>query len=179
MIRKINALFGLLSTLLLLDHGIFFSVWMLSRGSIEKSGPLFSWILTIFMGIHVVLSVIVMITNTKNAKENKHKEYVKLNAEIYLQRISGVLIIPLTVAHILGASAYFQPMILHAILQPLFFGAILTHVAVSVGRSLITLGVGNSKAVKVVNIITKILCAMIFVAGVIGFYLCLFKGVVQ
>ena len=36
-LRKINAVLSLFTTVLLMDHAIFLSVWMLSRCSIEKS----------------------------------------------------------------------------------------------------------------------------------------------
>jgi hypothetical protein len=44
---------------------------------------------------------------------------------------------------------------------------------------MITLGIGNAKTVKIVDIIIKILCAVIWIASVIGFYRCLFLGVAR
>lgn len=36
LLRKINAVLSLISTILILDHAIFLAIWMLSRCSIEK-----------------------------------------------------------------------------------------------------------------------------------------------
>lgn len=175
--RKINAVFGLLTTVLLLFHSIYFSIWMLSRCSIARFGNSLSQILAAVMAVHVIFSVIIMISGRKGAKGKEHKEYYKLNIETYIQRITGVLIIVLTGLHIAGSADYFQPKALHAILQPLFFIAALAHASVSAGRALITLGIGNAKAIGIVNAVMKALCCAIFVAGVIGFYICLFVGV--
>ena len=68
---------------------------------------------------------------------------------------------------------------LHAVLHPLFFAAALAHVSVSTSKALITLGIGNAKAVKIVDTVMKILCPAIFAAAVIGFYICLFVGVAK
>jgi hypothetical protein len=85
----------------------------------------------------------------------------------------------LLVLHIVGASNYYQPKILHAILHPLFFAVVLAHVAVSVSKAMITLGIGNAKVVKGVDVTIKLICIATFIASVIGFYLCLFVGVVK
>ena len=68
---------------------------------------------------------------------------------------------------------------LHAILHPLFFAIVLAHVAVSVSKAMITLGIGNAKVIKVVDVVMKVICIATFVAGIIGFYLCLFVGVAR
>lgn len=179
MIRKINAVFALLTTVLLLDHAIFFSIWMLSRCSIEKNSEVFPQILTAVMVVHAILSIILMISNLKGAKNEKHKAYYKLNIETYVQRIAGILIIFLIGLHIAGAANHFQPKMLHAILHPLFFATVLAHVSVSVGRAFVTLGVGNARAIGIINVAIKVLCCTIFVAGVVGFYICLFVGVAK
>lgn len=177
MIRKINAVCALITTVLLLDHATFFSIWMLSRCSIAKSGDVFPWVLVTVMAVHVILSIILVISTRKDAKNKKHKEYYKLNIETYVQRITGFLIILLIGLHIAGAANYYQPKMLHAVLHPLFFAAALAHVSVSAGRALITLGIGNARAIRIINVAIKALCCAIFVAGVIGFYICLFVGV--
>ena len=61
----------------------------------------------------------------------------------------------------------------------MFFITVLAHVSVSTSKALITLGVGNAKVVKIVDIVMRLLCAVTLIAGVIGFYLCLFVGVAK
>lgn len=175
--RKINAVFGLLTTVLLLIHAICLSVRMLSRYRIDMPDSPLPWVLTALMTVHMVLCIILWISSQKDANGTKHKEYFKLNAETYVQRITGLLIILLIVLHVLGAANHFQPKMLHAILHPLFFAAALAHVSVSFSRAFISLGIGNAKAIRIIDVSTKALCCVIFAAGVIGFNLCLFLGV--
>lgn len=178
-LRKINAVLSLITAFLLLDHAIFFSIWMLSRGRMAASATNMPWILVGLTAIHAVLSIVILIVNRKGGdkQEQKQKNYFKLNISTYIQRITGMLMIILLALHIIGSANYFQPKILHAIFQPLFFIISLAHVSVSTGKALITLGIGNAKAVKIVDITVSIICAITLVASIIGFYLCLFLGV--
>lgn len=176
-LRKINAVIGLLTTLLIMDHAMFYSVWMLSRCTIEKSADNMPWILVGLMILHMVLSIILVIRSRKGAEKRKLNTYPNLNKATYIQRVTGILMIILIGFHILGAANHFQPQMLHAVIHPVFFAAALAHVSVSTGKALITLGIGNSKVVKIIDIVMGVICAVTFVAGVIGFYLCLFVGV--
>ena len=178
-LRKINAVLSLFTTVLLMDHAIFLSVWMLSRCSIEKSADFMPRILVVMMVLHAILSIILLIKNRKCTEKNKHKKYSELNIETYVQRIAGVLIILMMGLHIAGASNHFQPKILHAILHPLFFAVALAHSAVSVDKAFVTLGIGSAKFIRAINVAMKIICCATFVAGVIGFYICLFVGVAR
>lgn len=178
-LRKINAALSLFTTVLLMDHAIFFSVWMLSRCSIEKSTDFMPRILAALMVLHAILCIVLLIKNRKGAEKNKHKKYSELNIETYVQRITGVLIILMIGLHIAGAANHFQPKILHSILHPLFFALVLAHCAVSVDKAFVTLGIGSAKFIRVVNVAMKIICCATLVAGVIGFYICLFVGVAR
>lgn len=177
--RKINAGLSLLATFLILDHAIFFSAWMLSRGAIPKSADFLPWVLMGVVLLHALISIDLAVTAHMETGKRKGKNYAKMNRATNVQRITGVLMCLLLGLHIAGAANHFQPKMLHAVLHPLFFATVLVHVAVSTSKALITLGVGNAKVVKCVDIIVKVLCAATLVAGVIGFYLCLFVGVVR
>lgn len=177
--RKINAGLSLLTTVLLMDHAMFFSVWMLSRCSIAISSDKMPWILAGLMVIHAVLSIVLAIRNRKGIEKNIGKSYPKMNSSTYIQRITAIMMLLLLGLHIAGAANHFQPKILHAIVHPLFFAAALAHVSVSSGKALITLGIGNAKVIRIVDAAMKILCGITFAAGVVGFYLCLFMGVAR
>ena len=178
-LRKINAGLSLLTTLLFLDHACFFSVWMLSRCSIEKSADNMPFVLLAVAAVHAVLSILLGVLGHKGAEKVKCKAYPSLNIPTYVQRITGILMIILTVLHLAGAANHFQPKMLHAILHPLYFALCLAHISVSVSKAMITLGIGNAKAVKAVDVIMKLLCIVIFAAAVTGFYMCLFLGVAR
>ena len=77
-----------------------------------------------------------------------------------------------SVLHITGAMKLMQPpKPVHAVVPPLFFTIVLVHVAVSTSKALITLGIGNAKTVKVVDVIVKVFCALTLIACITGFYL--------
>lgn len=171
-LRKINAVFSLICTILLLDHAIFLAVWMLSQGSIPNTASAVPRILTVFFLVHAIISIVLMVLAHKDNKGHKGREYPRLNAATIVQRISGVLMIIFTALHILGATGVTQtPQMMHAIVSPLFFFLVLVHVAISTSKALITLGIGNAKFVKRADIVIKVICAATLVADVIGFYL--------
>lgn len=178
-LRKINAGLSLLTSILFLDHAIFLSVWMLSRCSIEKSAENMPRVLAVVAAAHAALSILLAFLGHKGAEKRRCKAYPKMNISTNVQRASGILMILLFGMHVAGAANHFQPKMLHAILHPLFFALSLAHIAVSSGKAMITLGIGNARAVRVVDIIMKILCVVTFAAAVIGFYLCLFVGVAR
>ena len=178
-LRKINAVLSLLTSILFLDHAIFLSVWMLSRCSIEKSADMMPWVLAAVTAAHAGLSILFAFLGHKGAEKRKCKEYPKMNIPTNLQRATGMMMILLFGLHIAGAANHFQPKMLHAVLHPVFFGLSLAHIAVSTSKAMITLGIGNAKTVKIVDIIMRVLCVVIFAAAVIGFYLCLFVGVAR
>ena len=178
-LRKTNAVLSLVSTILILVHAIFLSVWMLSRCSIAKAETPLPWVLVFVMVLHAIISIILGILGHKNTEKRKCKTYPKQNVQTIVQRISGILILVLLVLHIAGASNYYQPKILHAILHPLFFIIVLAHVAVSTSKAFITLGIGNAKSIKIIDIVIKIICTLTIIACIVGFYLCFFVGVVK
>lgn len=178
-LQKINAVLGLLTSILFLDHAIFFSIWMLSRCSIEKNADMMPYILVAAAAIHAGLSIVLAIRGHKGANKRKCKAYPKMNIPTYVQRITAILMILLLGLHLAGAKNHFQPKMLHAVLHPLFFALCLAHVSISISKAMITLGIGNAKAVKFIDRIMRILCVVTFAAAVVGFYLCLFVGVAR
>lgn len=178
-LRKINAVLGLISTILILSHAIFYSVWMLLRAGIAKMSEYPSQILVVLMISHAIISIVLAFLGHKGAEKRKCNNYPKMNKQTYVQRISGILLILFIGLHIAGALNHFQPKILHAILHPLFFIIALAHVAVSTSKAFITLGIGNAKSIKIIDIVIKIICVLTIIASIVGFYLCLFVGVVK
>lgn len=170
LLRKINAIISLLTTLFLLDHAIFASVRMLSKGKIEQSAPIAPWILAGLMAAHAFISIYFAIE--ANMEGGKGKSYPKMNRATVFQRISGILLIVFTLLHVAGVSgAMHAPHIVHTIVSPIFFTVALAHTAVSTEKALITLGIGTAKVVKAVGIIMKLICAATLIAAVSGFYL--------
>ena len=171
-LRKINACMSLITTLLFLDHAIFHGVWMLSRGSIPKNADSMPRILFLCMMIHAIIGIVLLIMNHRGIDKCKCKNYPDMNRATYVQRISGVVLIPLTVLHILGTIGVMEPpQIVHSSLPPLFFAICLMHTGISTDKAFITLGIGNSTLIKVISIAIKVICVITLVADVVGFYL--------
>ena len=172
LMRKINAGLSLLATALILDHAIFLSAWMLSEGAIPKSANFMPWVLAGVVLAHAVISIDLAVTAHMDAGKSKGKNYAKMNRATIIQRISGVLMMLFAALHIAGATGYMHPpKVVHAIVPALFYTIVLTHVAVSTSKAFITLGIGNAKFVKAVDIVIKVICAATLIAALAGFYL--------
>lgn len=172
LMRKVNAIIGLLTTLFLLDHAIFTSVWMLSRGSVEQSAPVAPWILAGLIAAHAFISIYLAVSSHMEGDTRKVKSYPKMNRVTVFQRASGILLILFAALHVAGASgAMTPPHIVHTIVPPLFFTIALAHAAFSTDKAFITLGIGNARFIKAVSIIIKVICAATLIASIAGFYL--------
>ena len=172
LLRKINAAISMVTTLLLMGHAVVMGVWMLSQGAVTPNVGKLPWMLVGLMVLHAVLSIVLAVLGHKGADKCKCNGYAKLNVSTYVQRVSGVLLIVFTALHVLGASGIMRPPLpVHVVVPPLFFALSLAHAAVSVSKALITLGIGTAKTVKVVDIVTKLVCGVTLLADVSGFYL--------
>ena len=172
LLRKINAIISLLTTLFLLDHAIFSSVWMLSRGKVEQSAPFAPRILVGLVAAHAFISIYFAVKANMDGTKVNGKNYPKLNRVTIFQRASGIMLIVFTALHVAGVSgAMHTPHIVHTIVPPLFFAVALAHAAVSTDKAFITLGIGNARAIKVISVVIKLICAVTLIASVAGFYL--------
>lgn len=172
-LRKTNAVFSLITTILLLAHAISIASWMLTRGRIIPfGGHTLPKVLIWAFVAHTLVSIILMITTHIGGKKQKGRVYPKLNAPTMVQRISGVLMIIFTWLHIAGAKGIIQlPQVVHAIVPPLFFLLVMSHIAVSGSKAFITLGIGNARFIKCVDVAIKVICAVTLIVDIIGFYL--------
>ena len=180
-LREINAPVSLIVLILFLEHAIFNSVWMLSRCSIEMFFNITPLVLTVLAVFHAILSLAMAALAHKGEEKPKqpYKTYTSLNIKTTIQRWSGIAILLLLGVHIAGAANYFHPKLLHAFIHPAFFAVVLLHVAVSSSKAFITLGIGNTKFVKIFDRLMYVICGLIFIAGFVGLYLCLFLGVAK
>ena len=99
--------------------------------------------------------------------------YPKLNARTLIQRVSAAAMVLMIVPHInnfkiLSSLAGSNRVLFYVVLfsQLLFYAAVLIHVAVSVSRAFISLGlVSTGKAVRAIDVTVWILCAVLFAAA--------------
>ena len=171
-LRKVNAGMGLLATFMLLMHAIFLAVWMLSKGSVSIGSDVLSWIMTGVTGLHALVSIFIMASSHDGTESHKGKQYPKLNVPTIVQRISGVLLVLFTALHITGAAGITDtPPLVHAIVPPIFFTLVMAHIAVSVSKAFITLGIGNARFIRTADIVVKAICGITLIADITGFYL--------
>lgn len=175
--RKINVAVSLLTAVMLLLHAILLSIWILSGGHTVKPAGLMGWIVMGLMIVHALISIDLALSAHAETQTRKGKSYPKMNIPTIIQRVTGILMAPTAALYIAGATGLMvPPPAVHVIVPPLFFAIVLTHIAVSTSKALITLGIGNAKFIKVVDIVMKVICGATLIAGVIGIYLRTFGG---
>ena len=172
--RKVNAVISLICSFLILLHGTYDAFWMMLRGKITTLPKPVAVLLVIFVVVHAILSIVTAILGSGGKTNQKGNEYKKANIKTIIQRVFGVLIILLLVLHIIGMQNYLAPKILHSIVHPIFFLVVYAHTAISFSKAFITLGIGNAKFIKVMDIVMTILCILIFIASVVGLYLVMY-----
>lgn len=174
LMRKINAALSLLTALLLLDHAIFHAVRMLSRGAVENGGAFMSWILFGLMLLHAVISIDLAISARSETESRNGRSYPRWNLATMVQRFSGLALIVLAGLHVAGAAGFMAPPpMVRAVVSAVFFTVALAHVAVSTAKAFITLGIGNARFIKAVDLVIKAVCAATLIAAILG--VCLYK----
>jgi succinate dehydrogenase hydrophobic anchor subunit len=167
-LKKINAALGLLSIAAMLLH-IGYTVFAYLAFYYNPTLKLLTAIP--FMVLACLHAVCGMLTLFLQSDGTRLDLYPKQNARTILQRVSAALMLPLLILHIntfglLQSSAEAGQWIWFALLmlsQPLFYGVVQTHIAVSVTRGLITLGwLSSTEKQKVIDRVVYILCALAF-----------------
>ena len=152
-LKKINAVLGLLSILLMLIH-IGYNVFSYLT---MYYNPLFKLLTAIpFMVLVCIHAVTGMLTVFMQKDGSRMDLYPKQNARTILQRVSAALIFPLLILHIntfslMTASMQKRWMICFFLLmfaEILFFAVIITHISVSFTNAFITLGILTSREVQ-------------------------------
>ena len=171
-IKKTNAILGLLSILLLVLH-LLYSVFAYLT---FYYNPIMKWVFAVPLMIAVCLHAVLGMLSVSLPQDGGRMDlYPKQNRRTILQRVSAALIFPLLILHIntfslMQTSAerglVFVILLLIAA-EIFFFAVILTHIATSLTKALITLGLLSSeKTGKILDRIVYILCAVFFLASV-------------
>ena len=167
-LKKINAALGLLSIAAMLLH-IGYTVFAYLTFYYNPGLKLLTAVpFMVLACLHAVCGMLIVFLQTDGTRLDL---YPKQNVQTILQRVSAALILPLLILHIntfnlLRASAeagHWHWFILLLISQPLFYGTVLTHIAVSVTRAFITLGLLTSREKqKRIDRVIFILGALVF-----------------
>lgn len=144
-LKKLNAALGLLSIAAMLLH-IGYTVFAYLTFYYD---PMLTILTAVpFMVLVCMHAICGMLSVFLQADGTRADMYPKQNMRTILQRVSAALIFPLLILHIntfgllksTVESGHWAAFFLLMISQPLFYGVVLTHVAVSVSRGFITLG---------------------------------------
>ena len=170
--KKINAALGLLSIAAMLIHLVYTVFAYLTF----YYNPFLKLLTAVpFMVLVCLHAICGMMTVFLQSDGTRLDLYPKQNLRTILQRVSAALILPLLILHIntfglLQSAANAGQWLWFALLmlsQPLFYGTVLTHIAVSVTRGFITLGwLTSRERQKQIDRVICILCAIAFVIAV-------------
>ena len=170
MARKINAGVSLLCTLLIVAHAVCDTIWMFCH-KLPTFPKVLSHVLVGLVALHAILSIVTAILGSGKKTNKQEKFYKKENIKTLLQRMTGMLMVVLLFAHIFGMKKWLVPHLLHTIIHPIFFLVVYVHTAISCSKACITLGIGNAKTIRIIDVVISIFFALLFVVSVVG--LCL------
>ena len=166
-LKKANALFGLLTILLLLVHAgyqMIAYVKFLYNPFVTK---LLSYLVLGALLIHMVLGMSILMFAHDGSDLGK---YPRQNRAVILQRASAIGILVFVFGHMKAydiLTSHFGghfSLVLALLLQTLFFGSAFLHVGISFSRALITLGLLSSpEKKKILDWVVWVLCGIAFV----------------
>lgn len=168
-LKKINAILALIATVGLLVH-ISYSVYSYLTFYYNPKLKIITAVpFMVCTCLHAICGMAIVFLRTDGSGLDV---YGKQNRKTVLQRLSAALIFPLLILHINTFSALSKfsgegkwPMFwLVIFLQVMFFAVVATHVAVSVTKAFITLGIlGDIKKVRILDRIFYVIGAVMFV----------------
>ena len=169
--KKINAVLGLVSILLMLLH-MGYTVYAYVTFTYNPALKLaFAIPFMVVVCLHAFLGMWILFTQADGTRMDL---YPKQNRGTVLQRVSAALMLPLLFLHIntfslMEASArkgWFLFVVLLMFSELLFFGVVITHVVISLTKGLITLGFLSSREKQ------KTLDWILYVLGAVAFGAC-------
>ncbi|MCR4600553.1 MAG: hypothetical protein K5767_02280 [Clostridia bacterium] len=168
-LKKLNAALGLLSIAAMLLH-IGYTVFAYLTFYYD---PMLTILTAVpFMVLVCMHAICGMLSVFLQADGTRLDMYPKQNMRTILQRVSAALIFPMLILHIntfgllksTVESGQWAAFFLLMISQPLFYGVVLTHVAVSASRGFITLGwLTSPKVQKNIDRVVFIICGAAFI----------------
>lgn len=172
-LKKLNAALGLLTIVLALVH----VGWSVFAYLTFRYDPVMKDLTAYpFMALTCVHAVLGMCAVFFQSDGTRLDLYPKFNRRTALQRVSAALIFPLLLVHtrtfslMMGLSGAWQwPLFALLLLaQLLFYAVVLTHVATSLSRALITLGLlSDEKRLRALDRAVWILCGAVFAAAAV------------
>lgn len=170
--KKINAVLGLLSIVLMLLHMGYTIFAYLTFYYNPFLKMVFAIPFIVVVCLHALLGMLTVFTQADGTRMDL---YPKQNMRTILQRVSAALIFPLLILHINTFSlmrsdaAKEHPIIIILLIaaELVFFAAVITHVAVSLTKGLITLGLLTSREKqKTIDRVIYVIGAAVYILAV-------------
>ena len=167
-LKKANAIFGLLTIVLLLVHAGYEMYAYIKFIYAPFVTAFLSYLVLGALLVHMVLGMSIMMFAHDGADL---KAYPKENRSVIIQRGSAIAMMVLVFAHIKAfdiLQSHFGgifSLILVVVLQAAFFAAVFLHVATSFSKAFITLGwLSTLEKKNAIDRVVSIICAIAFVA---------------
>ena len=178
-LKKINALAGLVATLLLLCHAGTMTLSLYTGWYNYPVCKTFAKLIFLFVAVHIICSLIILFFYHDGSETGLYK---KANTRLILQRASAILMMLLIHTHTkaykhmaTGTTLTTGQSLFFLIFEILFLCTVMLHVSMSFSKALITLGILSSPAkAGVLDKIILILCILLAIAscgGVASFFL--------
>lgn len=174
--KKTNAIFGLLTILFMLLHMGYSVYAYLTFYYNPFLKLLFAVPFMVLVCLHAVCGMTIVFTQKDGGRTDL---YPKQNLLTILQRVSAALIFPLLILHIktfalmqaCAERGYILFILLLILAELVFFAVVVTHVAISLTRSLITLGLLSSREKQI------IIDRVIYILGAVFYCIAVFAVV--
>lgn len=178
--RKINALVVIVIIGMFGVHSISSALYLAGILKYQPSYQITGRRVFLVVCLHLIISLILYFKEL--SKKKKSKVNIALVAETKIQLISGILLAVLMGLHVVLYSCYSAAKIpeslqvrgIHLIVDMLFFGTILSHLAVSIPRLAISVGLVNRELAYIkVNKIVKVILLLLglgYMSGEVLFY---------
>ena len=167
-LKKINAVLGLLSILLLLMH-MGYTIWAYLTFTYNPTMKLaFAVPFMVVACLHAICGMLAVFTQADGTRLNLYR---KLNRRTIVQRVTAALILPLLILHIntftlmsvCVENGQTLLILLLIVAELAFFACVIAHVAVSLTSGLVTLGLLTSEKTR------KVLDRIMYAVGALAF----------
>lgn len=179
-VKKINSVLSIFTIVAIIIHIAFSCRTLLTGWYSKEISHTLPMVLYVIVGIHAVLSMYIVFFVHDESSAAKYK---KQNMSLIIQRISAVMMLVMLHPHITIFSQFkpgatFEPSmaIPTVLIEAFFYISVLAHIATSVPKCVVSLGLLRSEeSLKIVRIISNAVCAIIFIFTLVALIVCVVR----
>lgn len=160
-LRKINGYLTLPTTAVFVIHTSVMCLCLMGIVPYQPGYKIGGFLLLVLCVAHALLSVVTLLANTKDT--NNGKVYCSNKKIIMLQRISGFLMLFMTIVHVQNGMQLWG-------YQIAYIAVTSAHIALSLPGALVTVGaVGSEKSYKKFQIFAAVLCIALTIWSAVSY----------